>query len=78
MKANKKLQDLRFELAQMAEREAYRLYRLARKAKKHGTSTELVHSIQEEASYCLVTLTTYPDRLLSWDFEYKMKYAFKF
>lgn len=65
------------ELVQMVEREAYHLWRLARKAEEHGVSRKTVAAIREEADYCYRTLTASPDRLIEWDFQQKMKYAFK-
>ena len=73
-----RLRNYRFELRELAEQEATKLWRLARRAKAHKVSADTVHKIQEEADYCYRTLTTYPERMLEWDFEYKMQYAFKF
>lgn len=66
------------ELVQMAEREATHLWRLARKAEEHGVSPDTVAAIREEADYCHRILTASPARMVEWDFQYKMKYAFKF
>ena len=57
-----RLNEIRWELKEKAEAEATKLWRLARRAEKHGVSA----------------LTAYPERMLEWKFEYEMKYAFKF
>lgn len=75
---SEKFQELRYQLQKMAECEAIKLWRLARKAEKHNLSIKLISEIREEANHCYVNLRTYPDRMLSWDFENKMKYAFRF
>lgn len=72
------LRNYRNELKELAKKEATKLWRLARRAKAHNVSAELTHKIQEEADYCYRTLTTYPERMLEWDFQYGMKYAFKY
>lgn len=67
---------MREELANKAEREAMRLFRLARQAEKHeAKSTAMI--IRKEAHNLLTNYRTYPERLLEWDFEYKFKYAFR-
>ena len=69
---------IRSELVQMAQREAYHLWRLARKAEEHGVSPDTVAAIREEADYCYRTLTVNPIQMIEWDdFMYKLKYAFK-
>lgn len=74
----KRLSEMKQELKAMAEAEAIKLWRLARRAEKHGVSSTTINAIREEGWFCNSTLTTYPERILEWDFQYKMKYAFKF
>lgn len=59
--------------SKVAEHEAMKLFRLARKAQEHGVKIEIIHEIMEEANYLLTTCTTYPGRL----FDSIFKYAFK-
>lgn len=73
----KKLKEMREQLKQLAEAEAMKLWRIARRAQKHGCSAELVQKIREEANWLHTTGQAYPDRLLEWEFEYKFKFAFK-
>lgn len=72
-----KLESIRQELIDMANEEAMFLFRMARKAEKHGCSCETVQKIREEARWCHTTATAYPDRLVYFKLEYDMKYAFK-
>ena len=53
------------------------IFRLARRAAAHGCRLETVEKIREEERWLHETATAYPDRLLCWQFEYEMKYAFK-
>ena len=71
------LKRIHYELIEKAKQEAFKLWRLARKARKHGVSESTIQAIRDEADYCYRTLTAYPERMIAWDFEYKMKYAFK-
>lgn len=71
------LESLRYELTHIVEQEATNLYRLARKAEQHGVKQSVIDEIREEANYLHTTLTTYPERILDWDFEYNTKYAFR-
>ena len=73
----KELKEIRNKLKEKAEREATKLWRMARKAQQHGCSSKLVHEIREEANWLHGTATAYPDRLIHWEFEYKYKYAFR-
>ena len=73
----KELEEIRWQLKEAADKEAHRLWRLARNAFKHGCSQQLVNAIREEANWLHTNGTAYPDRLIAWDFEYKFKYAFK-
>lgn len=71
------LKRIHYELIEKAKQEAFKLWRLARKASKCGVSQATIQAIRDEADYCYRTLTAYPERMIAWDFEYKMKYAFK-
>lgn len=72
----KKLNEMRYELEAMAEKEAYKWWRIARRAEAHGCSTQLVNEIREDADYAWYTLKTYPDRVLSWKLPFEHKYIF--
>lgn len=74
----KRLQRIREELQEMAEKEAIKLWRVARNAQKHGCSEKTVQAIREEANWLHTTGADNPDRLIEWEFEYKFKFAFKF
>lgn len=73
----KELEAIRWQLKEMAEKEANRLWRIARRALKHGCSQQLVNAIREEARWLHDTGSAYPDRLVHWKFEYDFKYAFR-
>lgn len=73
-----RLESIRYDLIMMAEREAMKLWRLARKAQEHGVSNECINNIREEAFIMHDTMRSYPERLLNWDFKYNYKYAFKY
>lgn len=70
-----RIDEIRCELKDIAEKEATYLYRLAWRCIRHGVSEKTVREIREEA-YELHTCS-YPDRLIRWDAEYRFKYAFK-
>ena len=72
---NKELREIRWQLREMADKEAMKLWRLARNLQKRGGSAETVAAIREEASQ--LHMTAYPERLIAWDAEYKFKYAFR-
>lgn len=71
----KKLRKIREQLAEIAEQEATKLYRLAWKAKAHGCSNETVEAIRDEARE--LHLTGYPERLLDpckvWQFAFRQE-----
>ena len=71
------LDRIRTELYQMARDEATNLFRLARKAQAHGVSKKTVIEINEEAWELYTTITVYPERLLTYEYISKTKYAFK-
>lgn len=73
----KELEEIRWHLKEMANKEAYRLWRIARRALHHGCSRELVNAIRKEADWLHTNGIAYPDRLIDWQFEYKFKYAFR-
>ena len=73
----KELEVIRYQLKEKANREAYRLWRIARRASKHGCSQHLVNEIKAEATWLYETGQAYPDRLIHWDFKYTFKYAFR-
>ena len=73
----KRLRQMRDELSYMAEREAMKLWRIAKQAEKRNCSAELIRAIREEANWLNTYGYAYPERLLAWEFEYKFKYAFK-
>lgn len=73
----KELDAIKNYLEEKAEKEAYRLWRIARRALKHKCSQQLVNEIREEANWLHTTAQAYPERLLEWNFEYKFKYAFR-
>lgn len=74
---NKELREITQRLKEMAQKEAYKLWRLARKAQRHGCSAKLVEAIREEGTRLYNEMQTYPDRLVYWKTEYEFKYAFK-
>lgn len=61
----------------MAEDESMRLFRLARRAEKHGCSAQLVNAIREEGRWLNTECQSYPDRIVYWKTEYDKKYVFK-
>lgn len=71
---NAKLAKIRYELQDIAEEEATKLYRLAWKAQEHGVDKRVVEKLREEANE--LHMTAYPERLL--DPFKKWEYAFKF
>lgn len=73
----KELEKIKQQLKIMSENEALRLFRLARRATAHECKPETVERIRNEAQWLHETATAYPDRLLRWQFEREMKYAFK-
>lgn len=60
---NGRIIEIRCELEEIAEHEAIRLFRLARRAKKHGCSNQTVTNIRNEAFE--LHMTGYPERLLA-------------
>lgn len=73
----KRLKEIKMQLSQMSEREAMRMWRLARNAQKRGCSRETVNKIREEADWLYRSGTVYPGSLLDWEFEKNFKYAFR-
>ncbi len=73
----KKFQEIENELREMAEKEALKLWRLARRAIAHGCKQELVNAIREETWWLHSNATAHPGWLLDSDYQYKTKYVFK-
>lgn len=73
----KELKAIRNQLGEKAEKEAHRLYRLARNAEQHGCSDQLVSELRGEGILIYINAKSYPERLLMWDIENKFKYAFR-
>ena len=74
---NKELMKIKEDLRQRSRREAYKLWRLAWRATEHGCSQDTIHKIREEADWCFRTGTAYPERLLTDQVRYELRYAFK-
>lgn len=70
------VRQLRYQLQEIAEKEATKLYRLAWKMLDHGFSAEAVRECREEARRLHTEITAYPERL--WDSSIQWKYAFKY
>lgn len=70
----KDLKEMRYELMEIAENEATKLYRLAWRMTAHGCKAENIAKVREEANR--LHMTGYPERLLdpfvTWE------YAFRF
>ena len=73
----KQLREIRRNLTDIARVESMKLFRLSRRAEKHGCSEKLVAEIREEARWIWNIGDSAPERLLSWEFEYRVKFAFK-
>ena len=72
----KRLNEIHYELRDMAEKEAIRVWRMARRAEAKGCSAKLVNEIREEGFDLYSNYKTYPERLLEWKTKDKLKYAF--
>lgn len=70
-----KVRELRYQLQEIAEQEATKLYRLAWRMLDHGCSIENVQKCREEARRLHTEITSYPERL--WDNTIQWEYAFK-
>lgn len=73
----KELERIRYELIEMAEKEATQLFRFVRRAENHGCKPETVEAIREEAWWLLTEAIAYPERLIADEFKYDFKYAFR-
>ena len=71
-----RLNAIHYELKEMAEREAIKVWRMARRARAKGCSAKLVNEIGEEGHRLYSTYTAYPERLLDNNAKHKLKYAF--
>ena len=69
----KRLYEIRCELAEIADREAMKLFRMARRCEEHGVSYNIVADIRNEAFE--LHNTGYPERLLdpfkNWEYAFK-------
>jgi len=72
----RELNDIRYKLGEMAEKESLRLFRMARRAEAKGVSRETIKAIREEAFSLAQNYATYPERLLMWNAKTELKYAF--
>lgn len=70
------LEQIHYQLKDIAEQEATKLYRLAWRMQAHGCKAENIAKCREEASE--LHMTAYPERLVEWFYQYHWKYAFKF
>lgn len=68
------LRSIRSQLCEIAEKEATKLYRLARKMRKMNCPAVNIEKCREEARF--LHMCAYPERLLSSDIVWK--YAFKY
>lgn len=67
------LREIRYQLCEIAEKEATYLFRLARRMVDHGCNPMVVNEVREEAFR--LHMTGYPERLI--DDGIVWKYAFK-
>lgn len=72
----KELQKMRDDLREKAEREAYKVWRLAWRAEHHGCKPKTVEAIRNEAWALYHEYTAYPERLLANEAKNSLKYAF--
>ena len=72
----KRLNNIRDELREMAEKESMKVYRMARRAEAKGVSPKLVNEIRNEGFALHSEYTAYPERLLDWRAKNLLKYAF--
>jgi len=73
-----RLEEIRFTLRDICEKEAYNLFRLARNAQKRGVNAEIVCDIKEEASELLRISFSYPETVLEFKYRWSHKYAFNY
>ena len=68
----KDLQEIRWQLQEICKKEAYKLWRQARRMKEHGVSSDLVGRCGQEAFE--LYNTGYPERVLDpfkkWEFAF--------
>lgn len=72
----KELKEIKQKLEEIIERKYIRLWRLARRAENKGCSPALVNAIRNEG-WEIYHMRNYPERILTWQNEYTLKYAFK-
>lgn len=69
----KEIIEIRARLEEISEKEAMKLYRMARRLQKHGGSSETVEKIREEANE--LHMNHYPENLMNpfkvWKFAFK-------
>lgn len=69
----KEIREIRARLEEISEKEAMKLYRMARRLQKHGGSSETVAKIREEANE--LHMNHYPENLMNpfkvWKFAFK-------
>lgn len=68
------LRRIRYELKEIAEKEATYLYRLAWRMRRHGCNPENIQKVVEEAN--ALHMTGYPERLIDvsvrWDYAFRI------
>ena len=69
----KEMREIKARLEEISEKEAMKLYRMARRLQKHGGSSETVARIREEANE--LHMNHYPENLMTpfkvWKFAFK-------
>ena len=69
----KEIREIMTQLEEISEKEAMKLYRMARRLQKHGGSSETVAAIREEANE--LHLNYYPQNLIdpfkTWKFAFR-------
>jgi hypothetical protein len=69
--------EMRYELSQIADREAIKWFRIQRKVEKKGCSNELIAFIKKEAMWIGFEASRYPEKLLSENLKSEHKYIFR-
>lgn len=72
----KYLDNIYWQLKEIAEKEAMKVWRMARRAEAKGCSQKLVNEIRNEGHALYNEYTAYPERLLDNNAKSKLKYAF--
>ena len=71
-----RLYEIHCELREMAEKEAYKLWKLKWRAIEHNCSQKLIDEIGEEANNLYRNYTAHPEWLLDYEAKNRFKYAF--